>query len=391
MKKQIKCIDCVSNEVVEITLNDNLVTNVESGISDETSNMYCGSGLVDLQINGFSGVDFNTYPIAENDFLKVIDTLVKEGVTTFLPTVITNSDEAIMSLLENINALCKNNDFINSFVGGVHLEGPFISTLNGAKGAHDNKYIKAPDWDLFSKFQKASGGRIKIVTISPEWDNSISFIEKCVKNNVIVAIGHTVASPEQINAAALAGASMSTHLGNGAPLELPRNSNFILEQLANDNLTASLIADGFHLPDSFLKVALTVKKDKVVLVSDSTMFAGMKPGTYNSHIGGDVVLEKGGRLSMKKNNKILAGAAISLLFCVNKLIKSNLASVGEAWNMASQKPQNLLNHSRKMNESNDMVLFELIDDEIQIREVFKNGTSIYQNYTSVQGTVDLRT
>jgi N-acetylglucosamine-6-phosphate deacetylase len=383
MKETIRCIDCHSNKNIEISLENDIVISKEyvNSNEDDITNLFIGHGLTDLQVNGYCSIDFNTFPILENDFLKVISTLTKEGITTFLPTVITNSDESIIALLSNINDLCKSNSVINSFVGGIHLEGPFISRAEGAKGAHDNKYIKAPDWELFERFQQASGNRIKIVTISPEWDNTTSFIKNCVKHNVIVALGHTVASPEQINEAALAGASMSTHLGNGAPLELARNSNFIFEQLANNKLTASLIADGFHLPDSFLKIALTSKKNKIVLVSDSTMFAGMKSGTYNSHIGGDVILEENSRLSTKSNSKILAGSAVSLLFCVNKLVKTKLSTLNEAWALGSVQPNKLINGNNNRdilnNKTTDLVLFELVDLDIEIKEVFKNNKRVY--------------
>lgn len=375
MKETYNCIDCHSNKNVVISIeNDKIISKEYKELINGEGNqeLFVGKGLTDLQVNGYNGVDFNTFPILEDDFLKVIETLTEQGVTTFLPTVITNSDKNILDLLKNIDNLCNDNKVINSFVGGIHLEGPFISKKEGARGAHGFQYVKAPDWQLFEKFQKASGNRIKIITISPEWENSVSFIEKCVKKNVIVAIGHTIATPEQISKAVSAGASMSTHLGNAAPLKLPRNSNFIFEQLANNNLTASIIADGFHLPDSFLKIALTTKKDKIILVSDSTMFAGMKAGTYNSHIGGDVVLQENGRLSTKENSEILAGAAVSLLFCINKLIKSDLTSIKEAWNLGSSQPNTLIN-----NKHSDFVLFELLNNKIQIREVFKNNNRIY--------------
>lgn len=380
-KETFTGIDCHTNTGAKISLKNGVVIskiNVDTNLVD--SDTFIGQGLIDLQINGYCGVDFNTFPIFEKDFLKVINSLIKEGVTSFFPTIITNSDETILKLLTNIKELCKSNSIINSFVGGVHLEGPFISKVEGAKGAHDNQYIKAPNWDLFTVFQEASGHRIKIVTISPEWGNSTEFIKKCVQQNVIVSIGHTVASPEQINNAVLAGATMSTHLGNGAPLELSRNSNFIFEQLANNKLTASLISDGFHLPASFLKIALATKKNKAILVSDSTMFADMKPGVYQSHIGGDVVLEEGGRLSLKSNPKLLAGAAVSLLFCVNQLIKNKLATPTEAWSLGSLNPSLLLEENIKNTTSksnNDFVLFQLINNQIEIQEVFKNNKRVY--------------
>lgn len=377
MKETFTCIDCLSNQTIQVELENNII--ISKKIIDEvpSGELFIGPGLIDLQINGFNGVDFNTFPIEESDFVKAIEALAKEGVTSFFPTVITNSEESIIALLENIDQLCKKNAVIDAFVSGVHLEGPFISPEEGARGAHDRAYIKAPDWELFEKFQNASGHRIKIITISSEWDNATGFIKKCVKEDVIVALGHTLASPEQVKSATLAGASMSTHLGNGVPLSLPRNSNVIFEQLANDELTASLIADGYHLPESFLKTVLKTKINRTVLVSDSTMFAGMASGVYNSHIGGKVLLEEGGRLSTYNNNKILAGSAVSLLDCVTNLVKSELSSLDQAWSLASVCPAKLVGYDQYQLNSTDLVLFELADATIVVKEVFKNNKRIY--------------
>lgn len=374
MKEIINCIDCISNELIQVVIDDNLlVSKKEVGIKGDEV-IFIGPGFLDLQINGFSGVDFNTFPILENDFLKVINDLSKEGVLSFFPTVITNSDANIINLLKNINELCSQNSLIDSYVSGIHLEGPFISPVKEASGAHSKDYIKAPDWELFKTFQEASGNRIKIVTISPEWDNSIDFIAKCVANDIIVSIGHTVASSEQINAAVNAGAKMSTHLGNGAPLSLHRNSNIIIDQLANNGLTPSIIADGFHLPDNFLKIVFKIKKQNVILVSDSTMFSGMEAGVYHSHIGGKIKLEKGGRLSTYKNENVLAGSAVSLLDCVNKLFSSQILSLSEAWSAASVQPKKLASMPDK---NTDFVLFKLINNTITILRVFKSGKQIY--------------
>lgn len=380
MNKTIKGIDCITNKTVCIELEDGNISSLKYSKDNPEGDIYMGPGLTDLQVNGFAGIDFNTFPISEEGMIKVINALVKEGVTTFLPTIITNSDSAILSLLKNIDDLCTQSPQINTHVGGIHLEGPFISKEDGARGAHDKKFVKAPDWELFQMFQKASGSRIKIVTISPEWDNCGSFIKKCVKNNILVSIGHTNATPEQIRNAVNAGARMSTHLGNGAALMQPRTMNFIYEQLADERLTASLIADGFHLPDCFLKVALKVKQDNAILVSDSTMFAGMASGVYNSHIGGNVLLEENGRLCLKNNSNMLAGAALSILDGINKLLISDIADLGSAWSLASVNPNRITGNSTQyseLTETSDLILFRINKNKISILDVFKNGILIY--------------
>lgn len=378
--EKIKCIDCLTNKAVELDLVNNDQQLVEYLSKQGEGELFVGPGLTDIQINGFAGVDFNTFPITEEGMLKAINVLIAEGVTTIFPTVITNSDASIIALLNNINQLCKDNPAIEPYIGGIHLEGPFISTSDQARGAHDLQYIKAPDWELFQTFQKASGNRIRIVTICPEWDSSVSFIEKCVDNDIVVALGHTNASPEHVKRAVKAGASLSTHLGNGAPLMLPRNSNFIFEQLAQDSLYASLIADGFHLPESFMKIALQIKKERAILVSDSTMFAGMPSGVYESHIGGKVMLEENGRLCMHSNPELMAGAALSVLACMNTILKAKLSNVKKTWELASTNANRLVgitNAYLTNTQSADFVIYRYFNNEISIISVFKHGKRIY--------------
>ncbi|MBX2874974.1 MAG: hypothetical protein KTR30_22815 [Saprospiraceae bacterium] len=380
MRKIVTCIDCLVNKLMRIELDDDVIVSRQYLEEPPSGTIYCGPGLIDLQVNGYVGVDFNTFPIKEAEFMQVISALVQQGVSSFFPTIITNSDRSIVALLEQIDRLCTQNSKIAAFVKGIHLEGPFISPLEGARGAHDRKYVKAPDWPLFQRFQKASGHRIKIVTLSPELDGAFGFIEKCVQEDIIVALGHTAASPEQIRAAIDAGASLSTHLGNGAPLSVPRNSNFIYEQLADDRLSASLIADGFHLPNSFLKIALRIKQNNALLVSDSTMFAGMPPGVYHTHIGGRVRLEEDGRLSPVENNKILAGATASILDGINHLLDNGLVTLQQGWSLASIHPNQLLRHTGvevTRSGTTDLVVFEYQESTISILSVFKNGKRIY--------------
>jgi N-acetylglucosamine-6-phosphate deacetylase len=182
--------------------------------SKDESLPWIAPGLVDLQINGYHGVDFNTIPIEMGSVEKVTRALWQEGVTSYYPTVITNGDESIEKALLSITEACSHDPVSNHGVAGIHLEGPFISPEDGPRGAHNRIYTKAPDWSLFQKWQEAAQGKIKIINLSPEWPESFVFIEKCVKQGVVVSIGHTAASAEQISKAVKAGAILSTHLGN---------------------------------------------------------------------------------------------------------------------------------------------------------------------------------
>ena len=380
-EKKIECINCVTGKTEEISFRDDKVLGIRQTKIKANNVLYTGPGLIDLQINGINGIDFNTNTLTQKDVVDATYYLLSQGVTTFLPTVITNSDENIITIVRTIYEACRSNSLVDECVWGIHLEGPFISGVEGAKGAHDEKYIKAPDWELFNKFQEAAGGKIKLVTIAPEWEGSCSFIEKCRENNVLVAMGHSLSNTEQINMAIKAGMTLSTHLGNGIPLLLKRHPNMIWDQLAADELYTCMITDGIHIPDSFIKVVMKNKAKKALIVSDATHFAGMPPGEYHSHIGGTVILDEQKRISLKGSSGLLAGAAKSLLENVETLLHHNLATLKEAWEMGSVNVAQMLcrNDSDFCEKNNDKVIFRLIGKDIVIQTVIKNGKVVFEN------------
>lgn len=334
---------------------------------------YCGPGLIDLQVNGIAGIDFNESGLTLEAVRKVVKALLEKGVTGFFPTLITNDPQIIAENLKIINQSCKEDELVNSCILGIHLEGPFISSLEGAKGAHPEKHIQKPSWELVEQFQKASGGRIKLITLAPELEGAEPLIKKCIQENIIIAIGHSSASATDIDLATKAGATISTHLGNAVPLMLPRHPNILWDQLANDALHVGLIADGFHLDPSFLKVVLKVKGEKAFLISDSTKFCGMEPGTYQSPIGEEIILEENGCLAMKHGKGLLAGAAKSLIQGVEYLVKEELLELSEAWRMASEIPMSFAGLKSK----NDWLLFNLENgNSLKIDKVFKQGRLI---------------
>jgi N-acetylglucosamine-6-phosphate deacetylase len=340
-------------------------------------------GLVDLQVNGYGGIDFNDTSLSIQDVYKVVQLLAEQGITTFFPTLITNTEEAIHNLLSTIVKACETYPLVEAAIGGIHLEGPFLSPEDGSRGAHSKQLIRQPDRQLFLRWHSSAKGKIKLITLSPEWENAAEFISQCVNDGVIVSIGHTSASPEQIQAAVKAGARLSTHLGNGAHLILPRHPNYIWEQLAQDRLYVSVIADGFHLPDSFLKVVFKVKSGASILISDSTSFAGLAPGTYKSHIGGDVKLDKEGRLFMTNQPDLLAGSAQSLPWCIYKVLRMNILSLKDVWDMASLKPREVLagksQSAFKPGDPADLVRFVIDKSGLAILQTIKNGTVIHSD------------
>ncbi len=376
---EILAKDYRSGQYIRSTMEDGKIAGIMP-TSSASEDVYIAPGLTDLQVNGYNGIDLNSEALTVSDIEAMTFSLLKSGVTSYFATIITNSKQAISTILKTIAEARKKSAIVKSCLKGIHLEGPFISPEDGPRGAHDSNYIVAPDWDIFCVWQKDSENHIKLITLSPEWPNSVGFIQNCVKSGVKVSIGHTNASPQQIREAVEAGASLSTHLGNGAHLMLPRHENYIWEQLAAEQLWLSFITDGFHLPDAMIKVFLKAKNPNCFLVSDTTSFAGLKPGVYTTHIGGKVSLSEDGRLSLHSNPALLAGAAKSLVGCINHLLEKSILPLAEAWNLASIKPKEYLYDEpvKPFIEGSpaDLVIFSIENNKIKIEQTLKNGENM---------------
>jgi N-acetylglucosamine-6-phosphate deacetylase len=310
----------------------------------------------------------------------MIRAIWRDGVTSCFPTVITNAPDAITAAMRTIAVACDRDPVTARGVAGVHLEGPFISPDDGARGAHPREYVRPPDWDLFRRWQEAAGGRIRILTMSPEWPGSAGFIARCAESGVTVSIGHTSATSEQIRDAVRAGARMSTHLGNAAHLMLPRHPNYLWEQLAQDELWTCVIADGFHLPDQVLKVVIRVKGERAMLVSDAVSLSGMPPGAYATPVGGRVVLTAQGRLHLAENDKLLAGSAQMLIRGIEHLIRSGLAGLAQAWDMASVRPAGFMGlpaaAGLTAGAPADLVLLRRQENLLRLEQTYKAGEAV---------------
>jgi N-acetylglucosamine-6-phosphate deacetylase len=377
---EMRAIHYATGQPIEIRIESGTIHSIVPLDPQEAGNSnlsIAAPGLVDLQINGYAGHDINSLPLADDTVGNMIRALWREGVTSCFPTVITNSSEAIAAAMHTIARACERDAVTARGVAGIHLEGPFISPDDGARGAHPREFVRPPDWELFKQWQEAAGGRIRIVTMSPEWPGSADFITRCAHGGVTVSIGHTSATPEQIQRAVCAGARMSTHLGNAAHLMLPRHPNYLWEQLAQDELWSCVIADGFHLPDQVLKVVLKVKGKRAMLVSDAVSLSGMPPGAYATPVGGRVVLTPEGRLHLADNEKLLAGSAQMLVRGVEHMVSSGLAGLAEAWNMASVRPAGFMGLPElaglTAGARADLVLFHRDGNAISVARTYKSG------------------
>ena len=377
---EINSIHYETGKPVKIEIRDKLICKIsEISGSLQNQNLFVAPGLIDNQINGYKGVDFSETSLTADKMLKAIEAIRADGVTTFMPTVITNSHENLLRNFRNLAEAMKN-DEVRDSVAGFHLEGPYISPEEGYYGCHPSAFIRKPSWDEFAQYQEAADGNIRQVTVSPETDGCMEFIEKCSKNNVIVAIGHTNASAEQIKEAVNHGARLSTHLGNGCANLIDRHRNPLWPQLANDLLIPTIIADGHHLLPEEVQVFYKVKgPHNMILTSDVTHLIGMTPGKY-IFLGSEVVLTNEGLIKNPVLN-CLAGASMALITGVENVMKFTGCSLGETINMASGNVARIYNladrGSLSAGKRADLIVFEKDDNNIEIKQVWVKGRKVF--------------
>lgn len=303
-------------------------------------------GLVDLQVNGCAGIDLNSGALRPDDVTALVRVLAAGGVTAFCPTIITASADSMIAAIAAIGEAMADDPAVAAAVLGVHLEGPWISPVDGPRGAHPAEHVRAASPAELDAFLGA-GAPVAIVTLAPEAAGAIEIVRAASEAGVVVALGHSAAEPNAVRAAVDAGARLSTHLGNGVAGVLPRHPNLIWTQLGDDRLTASFIADGHHIDPATLATMVRAKgADRTILVSDATALCGMPPGRYTTAIGGEVELTEGGRLGMV-GTPFLAGAARPMIDGLALALSRNILGPGDAVAAVSSRPAALLGAQKR--------------------------------------------
>lgn len=367
---------------VEIHIEEGKIAKItrlsEDALEEESSKTYVAPGLVDIQINGYMGVDFSGEDLTMEGMREATEELWKQGVTTYFPTLISSPHER---LKENFSVLSTvlDDPEIGASIPGYHLEGPYISPEKGFRGAHLEKNIREPDWDEFMEYQRASGQGIRLVAVAPEEEGAIPFIRRCVENGVRVTLAHHNGSAEEIKKAVDAGASVSNHLGNGCANMIHRHNNPLWPQLAEDRLIPSIIADGYHLTEEEVQTFYKVKgSDNLILVSDAVDLAGLPPGEYE---------REGRTLELTENvvkfpdQNVLAGAASSISQCVANMLQFTDCSLKDAIQMASANPAREFGLTGRGEISQgkraDLILFTMEDGEMIIQKTILAGEEVY--------------
>jgi N-acetylglucosamine-6-phosphate deacetylase len=332
-----------TGRLVDVVLGQGRIAAIEppAAAAPDLSAGWVAPALFDLQINGCDGHSFNSERLSADGVRHVAAACRRHGLGAFCPTLVTNSFAALSHGLVTLRRACEADPDVARSVPAIHLEGPYISAEDGPRGAHPRQHVRPPNWDEFRRLQDAAGGRIRLVTLAPEHDGALEFIERLTASGGVVALGHTAAAPERIRDAVRAGARLSTHLGNGAHAVLPRHPNYIWDQLAEDGLWASLICDGHHLPPSVVRCIVRVKAPaRTVLTCDASSLAGLPPGRYREWEQEFEVVPQG--KVVVAGTGYLAGSWAFTDVCVGNVMRFAGVSLADAVDMAGARPRELL-------------------------------------------------
>jgi N-acetylglucosamine-6-phosphate deacetylase len=341
---------------------------------------FISPGFVDIQINGFAGVDFSDQNLDAQTAIGVLPAIWKTGVTSFCATLITDTIDRLERSFEILEEARKADTRFDATIPCYHLEGPYLSP-GGARGAHNPDLMRPPDWSEFLRLQKAAGGNIAIVTLAPELPGAREFIRFAHAAGVVVAIGHTDGAPEDIHKAIEAGAELSTHLGNGCPQYIHRHQNPVWAQIAAEGLQASLICDGFHLPADLVRTIYKAKGiDRCILVTDAIHAATLPPGRY-SLSGLEIELLPSGQV-LRSDRESMAGSTLTMNRAIPNFRKLASTSLQEALQAATTNPARLLRHDRvcvklEPGQPANLVVFRVETHSLHIETVLLRGEQVY--------------
>ena len=372
-----------TGQVLDFSIEEGKVSRIESESQENRydaggDDFFLCAGFFDPQVNGYGGVDFNGKDLTVDELRRASKALAAAGVTRFFPTLTTASHQRIEANLRILARAVEEDPLFGKMCRGIHLEGPYISPEEGFRGAHSKEFVRRPDREEMERFQEAGGGRIRLVTLAPEVDGAMAFIEWAVSRGMVVGLAHTNAPEETLEDALRAGARLSCHLGNGAHALLPRHRNPMQKQLSMDGLMASIIADGVHLPDYVVQNFIRAKgAGRILLTTDSMAAAGAPAGTYM--IGDlEVEISPDGRSARLPGTPYLAGSILTMDRAVTNVMKFADIDLSSAVKMASENAGKLfpdIGREIEVGAPADMVLFQH-KEELVIQKTWIDGEEI---------------
>lgn len=333
--------------------------------------LYVSPGFIDVHIHGAGG--FDTMDGTDEAINTIAKTIVKHGTTSFTPTTMTVSTEAIYKSMKVIKKL-KEEGTEGANVLGAHLEGPFISPE--AIGAQNPNYLLPPSISAYNEMVGDCEDAVVSITLAPEVDGAKDLIKYLSDKGIVCSIGHTKASYEQAMEAIECGACHSTHLFNAMTPLTHRSPGVVGAIFDNNNITTETISDGVHISYPSLRIAYKQKStDKVLLITDAMMACCMPDGDYS--LGGQDVIVSDGAARLKTGS--LAGSILTLDKAVANVYKNCNLPLNEVVKMATYNGARhckVSDHKGIIKEGYDADLI-LFDENINIEKVFISGKEVY--------------
>ncbi len=374
MDSVIRGFNILEEKAVELTVQDGIISKIKEIPESQNLPFLCPGGVIDTQVNGYLGHDYSSPDFKWEEAEEICKALIEEGTLQHFATIVTRPQETI---LRNIKAIVKareNSDLVRRSLTGIHIEGNFISDLDGPRGAHDKRYVRKASIEEFDQWLSASDGLLKYITVGAESEDVISLIKHAVSCGVVASLGHTGATKKQIDQAVEAGASVSTHLGNGIWQSLDRFENPIWAQLRNPKLTASIIADLCHVtPDLLWIISRCKDSSHIILVSDLAPCAGLPKGRLKwGDMDVEIVEDKSVRLA---GTPFLAGAGSPLFKDVFNFSNCTSLSLSDSFKLATINPCETYNldKSRLTLKEGKRAEFVLFDKDGGLKTVYPSS------------------
>lgn len=325
----------------QIEIIDSKITNIFPFQTKIVDQDFCNHrilpGFIDIHCHGAYGFDTND---AKEEGLRYwVENIVKEGVTSLLPTTITQSETVLMNALKNVAKVVKNG-YTGASILGIHFEGPYLDMVY--KGAQPEQFIAKPNVEQFKKYQSAAEGLIKYITLATETDNDFLLTKYCHDNNIVVSIGHSAANYEEAILANAYGATSMTHVYNGMTPFNHRDNGLVGAAYRLKNMYGEVICDGNHSTPMALHQFFEAKGPHYgIMISDALMAKGSPVGSKFIFGGNEIEIYPDGSAHLT-STKGLAGSTLQLNHGLQILIEDALVPIPTAINSCTKNPATCL-------------------------------------------------
>lgn len=377
---EFKGLNVLDSKSYKVIVDDGIITGLTECQVAPKGSFFCPGGLIDTQVNGCLGYNYTGEDLSVNQVRQICMELARQGTLQHFATIITSPEQRILKSLDTLVRAIEQDDFVRRSITGIHIEGNYISKLDGPRGAHNLAYVRDASIEEFDRWYEHSKGYLKYITIGAESNGAEALIRHAVEKGVVVSIGHTGATRAQIDKAAEAGASVSTHLGNGVFAKLDRFENPIWPQLRNTKFTTGLIADGDHVtPDLVWVISRCKDSDHIILVSDLHHCAGLEPGR---RMDGPLEIEIFKDAAVRvAGTPYLAGAGVHLLRCTYNYARFSQTDPVGAFRLSTINPIRKYNLDPeravlKVGKKAEFIAFSDTDNGYELQAVYADGKNV---------------